>query len=157
MSEKEDSYIGGEKEAQREAEGQIKRVWFEVGGEPFGKERPRVAGHAYTPKKTKDKEEEIALTYKSIYHGFKFEKGVPLKVEMDFYFGIPKATSKKKRVGMEKGEVRPTKRPDIDNVQKLVLDASNGVVWADDSQVVEVVARKHWSDRPRIEVGVMEI
>ena len=157
MDEKEGSYIGGEKEAQREAEGRIKRVRFEVGGEPLGKERPRVAGHAYTPKKTKDKEEEIALTYKSIYHGFKFEKGVPLKVEMDFFFGIPKATSKKKRVEMERGDVRPTKRPDIDNVQKLVMDAANGVIWADDSQVVEVVARKRWSDRPRIEVGVAEI
>ena len=113
MGEKEGSYIGGEKEAQREAERQIKRVWFEVGGEPFGKERPRVAGHAYTPKKTKDKEEEIALTYKSISQGFKFERGVPLKVEMDFHLGIPKATSKKKRAEMERGAVRPTKKPDI--------------------------------------------
>ena len=157
MGEKEGSYIGEEKEAQRGAEGQIKRVWFEVGGEPFGKERPRVVGHAYTPNKTKDKEDEIALIYKSIYHGFRFEKGVPLKVEMDFYFRIPKNTSKKKCKMMEAGEIRPAKRPDIDNVQKLVMDAANGVIWADDSQVVEVVARKYWSDRPRVEVGVAEI
>jgi Holliday junction resolvase RusA-like endonuclease len=40
---------------------------------------------------------------------------------------------------------RPTTRPDIDNYAKLVLDALNGFVWADDSQVVKIEAVKRYA------------
>ena len=149
--------ILGEGMDQEENCGQIKRVWFEIEGEPVPKDRPRAAGHIYTPNKTRDREEDIALMYKAKYHRFMFEKGVPLRAEMDFYFKIPQNISKKKRVEMENKRIRPTKRPDIDNIQKLVMDAANGVIWVDDAQVVEVVVRKYWSDRPRTEVRVIEV
>ena len=33
-------------------------------------------------------------------------------------------------------EIRPTKRPDLDNIAKAVLDALNGLAYQDDSQIV---------------------
>lgn len=55
------------------------------------------------------------------------------------------------------GQVMPTGRPDVDNLVKLVLDALNrsGRWWRDDAQVVEVHARKCFSERPRTEVEVI--
>ena len=70
---------------------------------------------------------------------------------------IPSSWSKKKQAAAEAGEVRPTGRPDLDNIVKLYADAFNGVVWRDDSQVVRVVSEKRYSDRPGVLVTVMEV
>ena len=40
---------------------------------------------------------------------------------------------------IEEGRI---KRPDIDNLAKFYMDASNGILWADDAQVAELIARK---------------
>ena len=53
--------------------------------------------------------------------------------------------------------MRPTGRPDLDNIVKLYADAFNSVVWRDDSQVVRVVSEKRYSDRPGVLVTVMEV
>jgi len=52
---------------------------------------------------------------------------------------------------------RPGKRPDVDKLSRHVLDALTGVVYADDGQVVTLVASKHFAagdDPPRTEVVV---
>ena len=55
---------------------------------------------------------------------------------------------------MRDGLLRPTTKPDIDNVIKAVLDGLNGVAYADDSQVVALSASKCYSDDPRVVVIV---
>ena len=95
--------------------------------------------------------------YKSLYHGFRFEKGTPLRMNVNFYMGIPKSDGKAKREKKLTGEIKPTKVPDIDNLQKLVQDSINKVVFYDDSQVVEIFARKLYSDKPRTEIKITEI
>jgi Holliday junction resolvase RusA-like endonuclease len=55
------------------------------------------------------------------------------------------------------GEIYPQVKPDLDNVMKAVLDALNGVVYADDSQVINLVATKRYSTDPRVEVYVHEV
>ena len=52
------------------------------------------------------------------------------------------------------GKIRPTKKPDVDNIVKTIMDAGNGVIWHDDKSVVEVVVCKWYSDNPRVEVCV---
>jgi len=50
---------------------------------------------------------------------------------------------------------RPRRSGDLDNVQKPLLDALNGIAWNDDSQVVELHAyRKEDKLRPRAEVAI---
>ena len=51
-------------------------------------------------------------------------------------------------------KVLHTKRPDVDNLVKLVKDALNGIYWKDDSQVQITAAIKVNSLRPRTEVLV---
>ena len=136
-----------------------RRVKFIVYGEPVAKGRPRVVGnHAYTPEKTKEQEEKVAWSYRAAHHGFKFDDGVPLRMEVDMYVKIPKGTSKKKAGLMQSGEIRPAKRVlDVDNGAKLVMDSINGIAYHDDAQIVEIEARKFYSENPRTEVLIEEL
>lgn len=76
----------------------------------------------------------------------------PIIFECNFYLPIPKAFSKKKVALAELGLLRPTKKPDIDNLEKLVYDALNGIIYKDDSLVVESHINKYYSINPRIEM-----
>jgi Holliday junction resolvase RusA-like endonuclease len=46
----------------------------------------------------------------------------------------------------------PTRKPDIDNVLKVILDSLNGVAYIDDSKVVEVIGRKRYATVPKVVV-----
>jgi Holliday junction resolvase RusA-like endonuclease len=81
----------------------------------------------------------------------------PMQLKLSAYYPIPKSWSKKKRQLAVDGEIYPQVKPDLDNVMKAILDALNGVVYADDSQVINLVATKRYSTDPRIEVYVHEV
>jgi Holliday junction resolvase RusA-like endonuclease len=57
--------------------------------------------------------------------------------------------------GLRHGE--PTRRPDLDNVAKLIGDALNGLVYKDDAQLVGVQARRQWSDEAFVEVRMASV
>ena len=127
------------------------RLRFTVPGEPRAKERPRVYnGHAFTPDKTKHYEAEVKFWYYQCVGREKLDGEI--KAEINAYYKIPKSVSKKKRQQMIDGTIRPTKRPDLDNVAKSILDALNGIAYHDDSAVVSLHVEKWWSDEPRVEV-----
>ena len=108
---------------------------LQIPGEPVPKARPRVTktGHAYTPAKTRAAEHEIALAWQREYPGIRLTG--PLYVEMVFNMKPPQG----------KHPAHVMKRPDIDNLQKTVLDALNGVAYEDDKQVFKVSAIKRWA------------
>lgn len=144
-----------EKGAQNASRDEIK---FTVYGDPIPKGRPRVVnGHAYTPQRTKDQEWKIAFVYKSIYGSFKFEKGIPLRMVVDAYFKIAKSDKKSTREAKISRDIRHTSPPDADNIAKCVQDGANGVIYEDDSQIVELTARKFYSEEPRTEIYVAKI
>lgn len=64
----------------------------------------------------------------------------PLRVSLTAWMPLPKATAKYRR-----RTVRPTKRPDLDNLVKLLLEAMHGLLWRDDAQIVELVASKRYA------------
>ena len=78
-----------------------------------------------------------------------------LRVRVLACFGVPQSWSAKKRAAAISGAVRPSKRPDIDNVVKI-FDALNQVVWVDDAQVVEAWVEKIYTDRPRLRIEVFD-
>lgn len=130
-----------------------------VYGKPQGKGRPRFARrgkyvHTYTPKETLDYEEKFSKAWKE--KGYPKLEG-PVQVEVYASMYIPKNTSKKQRELMLKGEIKPTKKPDIDNISKVVLDAINGVAWTDDNQVVVCYTRKLYDEKPYVLVRVREL
>lgn len=142
-------------------------ISFTVPGEPIAKGRPRittVGGHAraFTPAKTVKAESTIALFASQAMAGRLLLEG-PLVLEVTAYRskGMPgKADARmgsKTRAqwdAAEEGLIAPVSKPDADNYLKAVCDALNGVVFIDDAQLVDVVARKRFSSQPRLEVVV---
>jgi len=72
-------------------------------------------------------------------------------VGIDLHFGLPKPKSAPKT-----RRVWPDKRPDLDKLTRAVLDALTYVVFADDSQVVEIRATKDYG-APGVAVEVHRI
>lgn len=137
-------------------------VKFEVLGVPVGKGRPRFSTQggfvrAITPEKTANYETLVRLSYQQKYAGCTFEKNVPLMADITALFPIPKSASKKLQAKMLSGAVRPTKKPDCDNIIKAVLDALNGVAYYDDSQVVKICIRKRYDTNPRTIIEIIEL
>ena len=129
---------------------------FTVEGEPRGKGRPRFTrkGFAYTDAATRDYETLIACRAAEAMPCPATE--LPVAVLIFIYKGVPKSwTMAKRRRAMDGLEI-PGK-PDLDNVAKGVLDAMNGVVYVDDTQVVRLVVQKQYSLEPRLEVSVKEM
>lgn len=131
---------------------------FEVIGDIKGKARPRINTYtcqAYTPTNTKDYECLIKQYFK-----IKYPKFVPLEgrvsVDIKAYFKIPKNTSKKNTELMIAGEISPTKKPDIDNVTKIVLDALNKMAFNDDNQITKVSVEKFYAEEEKIIVKIEE-
>lgn len=144
----------------------MKTVSFMVPGEPVAKGRPRFSvrkskdGGAYVSVRTPDKtviyENQVKLEYRDQTGGFKFPDDAMLEIEIEAYFSIPKSASKKKRAAMLTGNIRPTKRPDADNVLKC-MDALNGIAFRDDSQIVRATIDKYYDAAPRMIVTISEI
>ncbi len=133
----------------------------EVIGDVTGKARPRMntyTGIVYTPTKTKYYEYLVKKAFQDKYGGIDLIPGdIALKVTIVAYFGVPKSTSNKKAQQMLNNLIRPTKKPDIDNITKIVLDAMNKFVIYDDTQVVELEVKKYYSKAPKIYVKVEEM
>lgn len=128
---------------------------------PVPKARPRATICAkrgrvkfYTPKTTADYEKAIAEYWRQATNGFQYEKEQPLIVNLVFGMPIPKSTSKSKTELMANGTIRPTKKPDVDNLAKAVMDGLNGVAWADDSQVVKVSIYKEYAKEPYVYIYI---
>lgn len=138
------------------------KLRFTVLGEPQGKGRPifstfggRVS--ARTPEKTVEYENLIKAVYRRANPDRKFSDEAMLDLRVVSFYGIPASASNRRRMAMLAGEVRPTKRPDADNILKVVADSLNGVAYRDDAQIVDTQIRKFYSSQPRIEIIIQEV
>lgn len=125
-------------------------IAFEVPGPIRGKARPRVtrAGITYTPKETAQYENLVKLCYREAAASSAmdlFEQ--PVRAQLEVYYEIPKSTTKSRQGAMLLDRIYPTKKPDADNIAKIVLDSLNGIAYKDDSQVVELTVNKFYSKR----------
>lgn len=134
------------------------KVTFTILGEPVGKGRHRTTktGRTYTPAKTANYENLVAVEYQRQCGKRYFEKDVPLDMRITAYLQIPASASKKKQQLMLEKKIRPTKKPDFDNIGKIISDALLKVAFHDDTQVVDAQIRKFYSDRPRVVVTIQE-
>lgn len=131
---------------------------FEVPGAIVGKGRPRMntrTGKAYTPTNTKNYEYGVRQWFVLNYPHFKMLQG-RVKVTIIAYFDVPKSTSKKKEKEMLEGNISPTKKPDIDNIVKIILDALNKFAFQDDTQVTKLVVEKVYTKQPKVYIKIEE-
>lgn len=134
-------------------------IRFTVPGEPKGKARPRVfnqdgKSHAVTPQDTLNYESLVKWVFTNTMEARKLQGEIEAKIVA--MYPIPKAMTKKNRQLIDEGKLHPTKKPDLDNVAKIILDSLNKVAFDDDSQVTRLIVEKHFSDNPRVEVTLTE-
>lgn len=78
----------------------------------------------------------------------------PLRVGIVAIYAIPNSAGKKKRAEMLTGKIYPTKKPDADNIAKVVLDALNGIAYPDDKQIVCCSCTKIYGEEPGVKVVI---
>lgn len=78
----------------------------------------------------------------------------PCIVDVMAVFPIAASWPKKRRAAALAGEVYPTSRPDADNLLKSLADGANGIVWTDDSRIVDARIRKRYGEVPGLHVSV---
>ena len=139
------------------------KINFIIPGPPQGKARPKVTrtkngfSHTYTPDKTVAYEELVRQRFRQAWkqQGIPFPGTIPVRVIITAYFQPPKSAGQTKRADMLAGICKPTKRPDVDNIIKIVLDALNGFAWHDDAQVTTVyVLKTYTDDEPHVKVSL---
>jgi Holliday junction resolvase RusA-like endonuclease len=135
-------------------------ITFKVDADPVGKQRARYAKRgnhvmAYTPDKTRN--------YESLIREAAIEamgSGEPLETPVTLYLyiraPIPKSLPKKRIEACLNGLEKPIKKPDASNVLKSVEDAMNGVVYKDDSQIVNIHVSKVYSSVSGVDVCIKE-
>jgi Holliday junction resolvase RusA-like endonuclease len=152
-------------------------VRFSIPGEPTGKGRPRTnvmysekgfvdkktgktrntLVNEVTPQKTVNYEKLVKAVYADECDNYYFPDGSMLDLRIKAFYGIPKSKSKKDKERMRKRLLRPTKKPDMDNVVKIIADALNKIAYKDDTQIVDCQCRKFYADDPRVEVSIKTV
>jgi len=137
------------------------QIHFQVEGDPKGKGRPRFtrAGkftRVYTDKQTLDYEAQIKF-FAAEAMGSTDPLETPVSVFLYIRHAVPQSYSKKRTEACLSGLEQPCKKPDIDNIAKTYLDGMNGVVFLDDTQVVDLHVKKVYSAVPGVDVMIMEI
>lgn len=133
-------------------------VRFSLAGRARPKGRPRFSSkngvrRHYTPKTTTDYEGAVrASAIAAMGDQPRFEG--PVSVTIRIRCEPPARTSRSIRAEMIAGNVLPTNRLDIDNVQKSVADAISGVLIRDDADIVDLVGSKRYADEAGIDVIV---
>jgi Holliday junction resolvase RusA-like endonuclease len=136
----------------------ITNIAFTVPGEPQGKGRAKIVkiggfSRMATPAKTVAYEGLVAHAAQAAMRGAE-PFGGACALEVDVVCSVPKSYSGKLSARCLTGHVRPTKKPDADNVLKAICDGMNGVVWKDDVQAVEVRVSKRYGPIPGVNVRV---
>ena len=130
-------------------------VTIVIAGPPTAKGRPRMTrrGITYTPAATRKYEAHGRLAAQQAMDGRPPITG-PVHATVTVELPVPACWSVRRHDAAVRGEVRPTTRPDVDNYCKSAMDAINGIVIADDSLVVELIAVKRYAVVPRLAITI---
>ena len=122
-----------------------KRVTLTIPGEPIGWGRPtpvarlNAAGEPFvmmvTQEQTRQAKAAVLAAFRRKYPNHKPWTG-PVLLRFTAIFETPRSFNKALREAAARGVLYATKKPDKDNIEKLIKDALNGVVYADDQQVM---------------------
>lgn len=127
---------------------------FEIHGDPVPQQQTRFArGIAYDPSK---KAREMIQWQIKPYAPKDLLMG-PIKVDLTFYFPVPKSVSKIRRRQMLNHVIHHIKKPDVDNCAYLVTNAMKKIFYNDDSQIIDLSMHKRYSEEPKTVVTIIPI
>ena len=133
---------------------------FKIPGKVQAKQRPRFSksGIVYTPKETRVYEDFVRVCYSDYANQYQWEPyDGQLRAEIEVFIQVPKSDSKLNKQAKIIGEIRPTTKPDCDNLAKSLLDSLNGWAYQDDKQIVELKIIKQYGLQPKLEFSLEEI
>ena len=127
--------------------------------DPYPSPRPRFTrqGRPYMPKEYTAWKKMFLREWLKHNLG-KYDTGVAIAVDLKFYIKPPKAIARvKKNQNILKAETwRVVNKPDLDNLEKSVLDSVNGHAYEDDNQISDLHSFKRYSLNPRVEIVIRE-
>lgn len=135
---------------------------FSIPGEPVAQGRPRFSNRgnfikAYDPDKSRNYKAFVKVL---VIDAMKKQgctlSELPLEVAIIAYVGIPTSKPKKFKQQALEGLQKPTKKPDVDNVAKIILDSITGIAYQDDKQIVKLSVSKIYSETPKVEVQIKD-
>ena len=133
---------------------------FKIPGKVQAKQRPRFSksGIVYTPKETRVYEDFVRVCYSDYANQYQWEPyDGQLRAEIEVFIQVPKSDSKLNKQAKIIGEIRPTIKPDCDNLAKSILDSLNGRAYRDDKQVIELSVKKFYAEQSEVKVKLMEV
>lgn len=133
---------------------------FKIPGKVQAKQRPRFSksGIVYTPKETRVYEDFVRLCYSDYANQYQWEPyDGQLRAEIEVFIQVPKSDSKLNKQAKIIGEIRPTIKPDCDNLAKSILDSLNGLAYQDDRQIIELSVKKFYAEQSEVRVKLMEV
>lgn len=135
-------------------------VKFTVPISPTGKGRPKFARcgnfvKTYTPEATASAENLVKIIYQRDCEKAWFDGAFMIKIEC--LYDRPKCHYNSKGLVKQNAPKYCTKKPDLDNVEKLICDSLNGLAYKDDSQCVRSISYKRWADYNEKACMVVEI
>lgn len=129
------------------------RLYVTIDVKAIPQDRPRACHRngitwAYKTKRNKDFEKYIADQVIGVMdsEGVNLIADIPVYLSVEVKKSIPKSWTKQKTQAALMGNIWPTSKPDASNYYKLIEDALNGVLYADDSQIVEQHSSKSYHD-----------
>lgn len=146
----------------RDEQGRVFGLELDLELLPVPKERARIVRTpnnktvSFTPARTKRFTADVEAVIDQVMAGEPPLVG-PVRLDMTFCMEIPASWPKWKKEAAAKGLVAPTARPDMDNLEKALLDALNDKAFVDDSYVVERMARKMFGVKPGIQITVVRM
>lgn len=137
---------------------EAEHITISLTGAPQGKGRARAfmrGGHIshYTPEKTRTYEGMIRVAAMDAM-GNRPAFDEPVEFVMRAIFPVPPSFSKKKQQQALTNEIKPGKKPDLDNIAKAWNDALNGVAYRDDSLICRMTLEKRYGPQALVVVTV---
>jgi Holliday junction resolvase RusA-like endonuclease len=136
------------------------QIMFTIYGIPIAKGRPRFSTRgkfpvAYTPEKTKNYESDVGMMAKAAMGASNPLEGA-LEAFIYVTFPVPASYSKKRTEACLSNSEKHTKKPDLDNVIKSVIDGMDKIVFENDSQITSIHSTKVYGEVAKVEVVVRQ-
>lgn len=138
-------------------------IAFTIPGAPQGKARARTCrnGHTYTPDNTVLYENLVKTEFlRQCGRGQRIRSDDTrraISMQITAVYPVPASYSKRDKAAALAGDLLPTKKPDADNVAKVIADALNGLAYDDDAQITDLSVLKRYGEEPEVRVKLWPV